>query len=545
MIIKEGQIVSDTDGKINRMSTSDFDVYYKGLLFVSGKRAGQESIEYILTKLQTTREFEFLDLFGIFFIYIVDREKNKQYVFTDNSGIFKAYCYKGCMSTSFLELLDYYGDLTIDNLDYRSISEFFHFGFTYFDNTLLTDVKRIDGDDFFVMENGVNLHKGKGIGTIDQASNIKFEDLFVDLIHAVEGREVSLDLTGGFDSRLILSFFLKAKSAFELAISGLAHNRDIRIAKKNAAKIGKEFFPYYHSSKQLSIDEFYNIFSKTDSQLDVVDFHRNHRLNMDRLSRGVEIQISGIGGELYKDFWWLQDFPFYNLKKTKLKNLYKLRIESTSFPHFLLGEKLIEYSLKLRETTISKLNALVLKRNTESYDNIYFNYKMKTNAGVYISVTNNYFFSYAPLLEMELIRIGFNLKRKERFFNNFHRKLISRNCSDISTIETTEGTSASASYTDIIIDIFGYVINKIKRLLKQLTRKVLKKTYFQENPTDNQVYEYVKCNPMFIRYVDLLKDYNILALNVNINKLPELFIGRILTIGLLIERINIRNCKDN
>ncbi|MCK9404729.1 MAG: hypothetical protein M0Q26_15150 [Chitinophagaceae bacterium] len=544
MVIKEGQIVSDTDGKINRMSTPDFDVYYKGLLFVSGKRTGQQSIEYILTKLQKTGEFNFLKFFGFFFIYIVERKTGKQYVFTDNSGIFKAYCYNGCISTSFLELLDYSGELTIDNLDYRSISEFFHFGFTYFDNTLLTDIKRIDGDDFFIMENGVNLRKRKGIGTIDQASGIKVEDFFVDLIYAVEGKEVSLDITGGFDSRLILSFFIKAKSAFELAISGLAHNSDIRISKKNAAKIGKEFFPYFHSGKQLSIDEFCDIFSKTDSQLDIVDFNRNHRFNMERLSRGVEIQISGAGGELYKDFWWLQDFPFYNRKKTRLRNLYKLRIESTSFPHFLLGEKLMEYSLKLRETTILKLKSLLLKRNTESYDNIYFNYKMKTNAGVYISVTNNYFFSYAPLLEMELIRIGFNLKRKERFFNNFHRKLISGNCPDISTIETTEGTTASSSYADIIIDIFGYVIDKIKRLLKQLARKILKKTYFQESPTDNQVYEYVRNNPSFLRYVDLLKDHDILAFNVNINKLPELFIGRILTIGLLIERINNRNCQD-
>lgn len=537
MIIQEGKIVYDKDGKINRINTSAYDIYYKGLIFVSGKKCGRESIEYIITDLLKQEDLRFHEIFGNYFIYIVDYKNKKQYIFTDNSGIFKAYKYKNGISTSFLELVDYFDEITIENLDYNSISEFFHFGFSYFENTFIKEIKRIDANDFFVFENGNNQLKEKKINPINTLPCIKIENFYADLIYAIKDIKTSLDLTGGFDSRLILSFFNKAKATFELAISGLSNNSDINIARKIATIIKKDFFPTFHSTEQLTAKDLLKIFTQSDSQIDIIDYHRNSQLNQDRLSRNVEIQISGAGGELYKDFWWLQDFPFYNNKKTNLEKLYNYRIESSVFPHSILSEKLKKHSLTLKENTISRLKTYVLDKNTQSYDNIYFNYKMKTNAGVYISTANNYFISYAPLLELEVIKIGYNLNRKERFFNNYHRKLISKNCPEISRIRTTEGITSSSSLIDLISDIIYYVFDKLKRLLKQILRKVFNKTYLQETPTDNYIYTFWKSNVFYERYVKLLKEINILNNEVDHEKIPENFIGKIITLGLLIDRL--------
>lgn len=537
MIIQDGKVISDRDDKINCINTTDYTVYYKGLIFVTGEKCGQDSIKYIVRNLQSYENFKFKTIFGNFFIYIIDHIHKRQFIFIDNSGIFKAYKYKDCISTSFLELVDYFDELAIDKLDYNSIAEFFHFGFTYFDKTLIKGINRIDANYFFIYENQINRKKEKGLSTINSHPEIKIENYFSDLIHAIDSKNLSIDLTGGFDSRLILSFFIKAKAKFELALSERPNNSDINIANKIAFKISKDFYPTFHSTENLDVKELYEIFERSDSQIDIIDYHRNNQLNYDRLSRKVEIQLSGIGGELYKDFWWLQDFPFYNKSTTNIERLYHYRIEGINFPHSILGENIISNSQNLKDKTIAKLKSCILKTNTQSYDNIYYNYKMKTNAGVYISTANNYFTSYAPLLELELVKIGFNLERRKRFFNNYHREIISNNCPKISRIRTTEGITSSLLLIDKLLDCFFYVIDKVKRLLKQILRKILKKTYLQETPTDNYIYSFWQSNKFFEESVDLLQRVKILADDIEFKKIPKNLIGKIITLRLLIERL--------
>ena len=101
MIIQDGKVISDRDDKINCINTTDYTVYYKGLIFVTGEKCGQDSIKYIVRNLQSYENFKFKTIFGNFFIYIIDHIHKRQFIFIDNSGIFKAYKYKDCISTSF------------------------------------------------------------------------------------------------------------------------------------------------------------------------------------------------------------------------------------------------------------------------------------------------------------------------------------------------------------------------------------------------------------------------------------------------------------
>lgn len=416
MIIRNGDIVYNKDYKIKCIETKEFSVHYKGLIFVPGKRCGSESIEFIVNEYFKSKTFNFSKIFGNFFIYVVDKRNLKQYIFTDNSGIFKIYKYKDSISTSFLELVDYFDDLSTEDLDYEGIVEFFHYGFSFFNRTLIKGINRIDADDLFEFENSSFHHKKKGVENIDANSTTNLDEFFSNLIYAIEGKKISVDLTGGFDSRLVLSYFWKNKSNFELALSGQPDNKDLRIASKIAKKINIKFYPTIHSVENFDVSELAQIFEMTDSQIDIVIFHRNHQFNRVRSSRNVDVVISGVGGELYKDFWWLQDFPFYHKADPDLEKLYNYRIESTSFPHSIFNEKLRNISNSLRENIISKLRAFVLETNTQTYDNIYYNFNMKTKAGTYTTAANNYYLSYAPLLELELVKVGFNLKRRERFF---------------------------------------------------------------------------------------------------------------------------------
>lgn len=534
MIIQKGKIISNKGAKINCFNYGDYTIYYKGLIFVSGYKCGNESIECILDNFEN---INYENIFGNFFIYIINNKINKQYCFIDNSGMFKVYRYKDCISTSFLELIEYFDEINIDNLDFDSVTEFLHFGFTYFDNTLIRDIKRIDSNDIVIFEKERLILESKGLNNINSPSNITIEKFFSDLIYAIKDNKISIDLTGGFDSRLITSFFHKENADFELAISGKTNSKDIKIGKKISSKINKNYYITFHSVENISEELFSDIFELSDSQIDIVDYHRINQLSIDRQLRNIDIHLNGAGGELYKDFWWLQDFPFYNRPTTNLKKLYKLRIESTRFPHSILGKKLKQKSLSFETNTINKLNSLVLETNTKSYDNIQFNYKMKTNAGVYNTIANNLFISYSPLLELQLARLCFNLKRLNRFFYFFHKRIITKNDPILAKMQTTEGITASTNLLYILSDTFFYSYNILKRISKVILRKIFNKTFFLENPTDSSIYDSLRKDAFFHKNVKLLMKYNILEKNVKYYEIPNKLIGKILTIGFFIERL--------
>jgi hypothetical protein len=538
MIIESGNITSNADGTVNALSYGGYDIHYKGLIFIPGFKAGDESVKHFIDVLNFTEKLPFEQLMGNYFLFLSDTKSQSKFLFTDNSGIFKVYKYSQSVSTSFLELIENYSCITIDDLDFNSVNEFLHLGFTYFENTFINKIKKLDGASYYKFENDKIIEIDKGLDPINSLPKYNIDEYFKHLTYAIQDETVSLDITGGFDSRLVISFFEKLNLNYnDLSVSGQKNNKDIVIARQIAETIHKKIYVDLHKTEKLSFNDVDNIFQLTDAQLDVIAYHRNNKMNKCRQARGITLQMGGGGGELYKDYWWLQDFPFYKRKKTNLQKLYDLRIESIRFKHSLLGENILPLSINFRDKTIENLSKYIMTYNTQSYDNIYLNYKMKTNAGVYTTIANNYYLSYCPLLEYEIVKIGFNLKRKERFSNNWHKSLITRNCPKISVIKTTEDISASSYFSNKLKDSINYLYNKVKRLSKQLLRKLLNKTYFQESPVNDEVAYLWRETKDFEELVNTLKRQNILNQNLIANQIPINMIGKISTIGLLVKKL--------
>ena len=64
---------------------------------------------------------------------------------------------------------------------------------------------------------------------------------FASLKKSLSGRALSVDATGGFDSRLVLCLLGNQSLPFELAISGLPGTADTEIARQIATMLGRPF----------------------------------------------------------------------------------------------------------------------------------------------------------------------------------------------------------------------------------------------------------------------------------------------------------------
>ncbi len=538
MIIRNGNIISDRDIKITKYTNKTFDVYLKGFLFISGKKLGEESVLYLAEKLFTNHKQEiFKEIYGQYFIYAVDRVRGTQYSFTDNGGLLRAYRYKDCIATSFLELVDFFGEINSMDLDFDSVAEFFQLGYPQFQKTLINGVNVLDGNQFLKWEHGQISEISKGLLGIDRSSSIEMKSFFSDLAFALNEKKTSLDITGGFDSRLILSFFLKYHASFELATSGATNHIDQIIGKKIANDIGVNHFSSIHSIDQIHVQEIEEIYKLTDSQIDVIQYHSTNQSNNYRVGRGMEAVLNGLGGGFYSDFWWLQDFPFYSRKKADLKKFYKYRIRAISFPMHVMGEKLINPCKNLKKRVLSKFASYTKDTNTRTYDYINYNTHVKTSASVYLTCANNYFKTYSPLLEPEMVKIGFNLKRKHRFFHMFHRKVITQNSFLLSKMRTAPGITASYSPFYIILDTIFYVSDISKRILKQILRKLVKKNFFDPKPINLGIYDKWRTDTFFKGHLEVLKELNLLNKNLKAKDVPNEMVGKILTLGMLIERL--------
>ncbi len=535
--------ILDQDKLYTTFYYKNYLIIYNGLFFIDNKKAGKESIQYFIDYHFNfdTNYFNFSIIKGAFYILITNKKTNETIAFTDNSGMYKIYHYNNKISNSFLTLLNYLKKKDEKlKLNYKAINEFLHFGFYYFDETPIDKIYRLNKNKYYLLKNDDYHILDKKIGNINSSlKTVNIEKFFTIFSSSIKDKKISLDLTGGFDSRLITVLIQKNISDFELAMSGIRNNKDIKIAQKISNILQKKFIPSYHNISNLTYELLEEVFSHTDSQIDIIHYHRLYQYFKQRKKRNVDIFISGVAGELYKEFWWTQDFPFYNSKKIRLDRLYDYRIEGKKFPHNILGPAIKELSFKTKDIIINSLKKFILETNTKTYDNIYYNYKMYAHASTYLTiVNNNCFMAYAPLMELDLTKIGFHLKRHERFFNFFHRKIISKNCPKISKIKTTDMISSSNNMLFLAFDLFLYSFDKLKKIFKHILQKLLNKTFFIEKPYNEKIYEQIKKFPEIDELFYLLKQEGIISTDITINNINNILLGRIITIAFFIKEFN-------
>lgn len=537
MIIHNG-IVKSKDPGVKEYENSDFKVYFQGLIYIPYIESGIESIKKILAQIKNNKINDIGNIKGNFFIFIIDKTTGRKYFFIDNSGLFRVFIHNDVISTSLLELAKY-SHLDDSQLDYEAIVKFLHFGFTgYFNRTFFKPVRIIDKTEIILYgENNEPLSRDKEIPTINQPIDMDMLDFFKGFYESVKEKKISLDLTGGIDSRVNVALFQYLNADYELAISGIEGLKDIEIPGRIARILNKDFFVTYHNIDDISDETLQDLFYVSDAQIDLNIFHRRHQLNLDRKKRGVDIQIGGGGGGLYKDILWLQDFPFYNKKYANIERFYDLRVEAVAYPHHNLGERTRTLSQNMRQSIIKKLEAFRLDSIGQTYDNILYNYKIPAHQAVYNAIGNKVIETYEPLLEPDLARLSFGLKRRRRFYNNFEREIITKYCPEISKIKTTENVSSSAKLADKLKDFGTYAFNKQMRLAKQILRKVLKKTFFQPNPNHPGIYKKVAGLDIFRDQLAILKDYGIIDKSLKIENISTGDIGKFLVIGLLLREL--------
>ena len=176
--------------------------------------------------------------------------------------------------------------------------------------------------------------------------------------------------------------------------------------------------------------------------------------------------------------------------------------------------------------------------NTQTYDNISFAYHAATEVGRLLAAGSSVVPVYAPLVEIDLVRYGFHMPRRKRFFNNFHREMITKLNPRVARIPTAEGgMTVSSRFRDVALDAVKYTWTNASWAANVVVRRVFRRPYGLGSVNHPDLSRRIRTYPGARRFVDRLKDEGVLAGRVDFDKISDPYLGRCITLGMLLQHL--------
>lgn len=522
------------DHCIHCISRDDYSIYWRGFVYLDGIPAGTPSIVKFADEVSLETLAQQADrLKGVYFVVVHDHRSRDSYCFVDGSGLFQAFYSQRFAGTSFLDLAEA-EQLRVSDLDPEALVEFFHFGNVYSGKTFFSQIRKISPEHIVRISNGNLSFLPRPTPDLN-APVASFEESIKSFAASAGDEEISLDLTGGIDSRLLATMLHHLGVRFEVATCGLKTDPDVLIAHQVADAFGLEL---HVTERSMEGVDWNRVFRECDGLCDVVRAASQSQMRTERLQRGISLVVTGLGGELLKDFWWLQDMPRYARSKADVAKLYRFRIAPAALQHSFLNEQYRATSLSYSNQALSTLSKYVVPGNTQTYDQIYYAYKMRECAGRAITNNLHEMACYAPLLEGDVVAFGYQLPRMRRFFNNFHRQTITRLNPAVARIPTTEGgISVSADRAAMCRDTARYVSDKFSRLRNKIGQRMFNRSHRQGNFDSADIAASVREISLQRQTLDRLRDSGILSSTVQLNQINADYLGRMLSLDMLLEKL--------
>ena len=521
-----------------------FVVGWKGHVFVPGKTAGHDSIGHLITRLEAGASLAGLmgDLCGVFGLFVYDRVQVGWQIAVDNAGMYKVFWDdRGC-ATSLLELTRARGTRR-DQLLPAALIEFLAHSAVYGSGTFVVGVRKLRWDELLELPAGGGrprlLPKRLEEPSLDDGQSVVAH--FAPLARSLAGVKVSADVTGGFDTRLITCLLYQAGADFEIAIAGRADSVDVRIAAEIAQLLERPFFITPHDLGRLE-EELPLVFRDGDGQMDCCALHRLRQHCLARLARGVQVISHGAGGPHFKDFLTYQDFPRYGSQVVNFERFYDLRVAAVGIPRRYLSAEGAALLAEVRPRALAQFDEFKAATNNESYDRVaYFLRACEAYGRPLSSYINLGLDVVAPLVDWRNVRIAIKLSPWRRFFNGWHRQVLTAHCPRLAALRTSEGFSASTELRHLLPDIVGYLGTQTRRAAKKTSERLLGKALFDtlgaatvDNPGLSPA---VRASCAFSLALDAFKDTGLFAPELTPADVRDAHVGRVLNLGLFLRHL--------
>lgn len=513
---------------------------WKGNVYLPGFAAGTSTIAYLAKHLaERGLEHFCASLRGIYGIWIYDGIESTWHVFSDNSALYRIFYSSSSISTSFLELA--LNEQSSTAVDPRSVVEFIVHAGNFGRHTPVSNIYKIRRHEILRL-NATDAGKiaiiHKNLPPVGALNDEFVLDYFSTFAKSMTGRRVSVDVTGGFDTRVIACLLSTTDLDFDCGVAGVPGRPDILIAHQVAEAIDRPLYFHEHDVSNVTAD-LPKVFLAGDGLTDIPRLHRNRQLCLSRLERGIDTMVHGGMGDMFRDHLFVHDFPRYGIKSFDLERLYRLRVTPINIPDAHLTRSASEMLADIRATTIANFENYNDGTNNRTYERIYYELRSPEFYGVTFTNYINWGMGVeAPFLDHRMFHLATNMSPWSRVFMLWHRRMITKHCPKLAALQTAEGYTASSHPWRLFVESGNYVRVQAGRVGRKLTERYLGKSLFHrvgELEADPPGYrQKLRESALFAQALERLKTADILAHSLQPKEVRDVHVGRIITMGSLL-----------
>ncbi len=381
-----------------------------------------------------------------------------------------------------------------------------------------------------------------GMPGIDAGPDAGFtlELFFEELASSLAGLNVSVDLTGGSDTRLVAA---DARTFPAVRVCGLGHGQ---LERRGDRRRGR---PCPRTSA--SRDDPRRVRRRRRGRRAVRGGGR-HLRRPDRASAPPVRTRTGGPPDRRRRRRHRWGVPQGLLLAARLpasidrrtphfERLFDTRFRPVAFPPGLLADRFAPHAAEVRPRILAAMRRRRMATNTETYDRIYYEMRMAVVAAHAISVNDNYVPFVAPLLDPAIVRLGYSLPRRDRFFNRYHRRLITDASLAVARVPSSDTgvtrMSLSSRPRDELRDAPVYVLDKLRRAPHEgrpASRDGRSGT--QRSTIPRSSLRHARARPSGARWEAWCRPVSCRRLRQG--DLPDRYVGRVMTLGMLFERLD-------
>lgn len=278
---------------------------------------------------------------------------------------------------------------------------------------------------------------------------------------------VAADLTGGFDTRLVLAFLLARGVPITTQTVGEEEDLDVRLGRAVAAAAGvpwrRESLP---ADWELGPALLADAVAWGDGSLEALQLSGVLHLH-ERRREICDLVVAGVGGEHLSPFPWLQEF------------LRAGRTTSVDWDALVRMRLLLPVDLSVmrldpspvaeaycREVLGRRARAYASEPNTTQHDAMYA-YRIPSHSGAYRSANESRIRWIAPCHTKAFFTVGFSANHHYRSGSRLHRGVIERLNPAIAALPTQRGGPATVTRASNLMAFAPYYT----RLVRSAARK--------------------------------------------------------------------------
>ncbi len=506
--------------KFSRKSAVDFNfiihekisVWVMGTL-IYGNRMGRDALENLWQDLHE-RPLESLmeNCDGPFFLAVRDHLDGSLALATDHAGIVNVYaCRSGrnwAVSSSSMALSTHF-PVTPDP---DNVAQFLRTANTYGSGTIYQEITLLEPAGIYriagsgeVPELSCRTYWKSPVEirrdlSFDRARDLLAKNL-IESTAPLSGEKLVCDFTAGFDSRLLVAALSRHRPFSELPtfVFGPKASREVRLVRGYCESLG---LPNHHLElpedwPDILPDYFEQSLQVTDGEENLM-VYAPILLAQEHKARESSCSINGLGGELYRDFWWIQEL-YGSKRPANIDRLINMRMLQYEYDHSVFSEPWRRRMLGVKDTlksifleTLADMD-LHGSHNTLQIDNLYLRQKIRRWAGRTMSSSSQVVSSLAPLTLKKNLGLVLAVPPGYKQNGRLVKSVITLLCEPLSGLRMLNGAPCRNITLGNAHTFLPLLADYAKRGTRKVVQKALKRTILLDTSVSYQQSWFFSC----------------------------------------------------